>query len=160
MEAVLAGLGAHIHDLARAVGDHDAQHRLVHEVGALGVDIHLLVVVCLGGFHEVHSAEHTCHMVQDVDAAEGLDGQLHHSVHLALDGDVALSGHRLDAVLLDGLPSGGLGGLSVHVGDNQIRACGGQHQRRAAAHTAATSGDNGVFALQRDSDTFHIFLHN
>ena len=98
-------------------------------------------------------------MVQNVDAAEGLDGQFHHGVHLALDRDVALDGHSLDAVLLHSLPGHGLGGLGVYVGNQQIRACGGQGQRRAATHTAAAAGDNRILALQRDHDAITFFLH-
>ena len=50
----------------------------------------------------------------------------------------------------------GLRGLGVDIGDGDIGALGGEHERRGAAHAAGGAGDENGQAFDRAAELFEI----
>ena len=70
-------------------------------------------------------------------------------------GDVERPGLRRAASCRD-LAGDGLRGLGADVGDGDVGAFGGEHQRGGAAHAAGGAGDENGQALDRAAELFEI----
>ena len=125
-----------------ALVDHHAGDLLGQEEGGLEVDVQDSVPVVHGVGEEVAGAAGDAGVVvEDVDAAEALDGGCDQPIEVGQVRDVGLDGQRTAAGRLD-LAGGLLGQLGAQVGDDDAGALLREAQRNRAPDAPGGARDD------------------
>ena len=147
-----------IDDHAAAVLEHMGDNGLHGVERALEIQVERALQQIVGDVEEFRARQRGAGRIeQKIDAAEAVDGEVHHVVDGGALGDVDSERQRLAADLVD-LLGGLFDAFFVDVGAHHIGALAGENQRGRPSDAAGGAGDDDGLAVEIVRRLRHGFL--